>query len=91
LSLAVSERLRRSLPAAVQAYLEEEVQRDGTLEILHEDNSAGGRYLYHLRVLSERFSLHFAKHPPDEGALTGDRVRVTGVKVGSAIALASTK
>jgi hypothetical protein len=37
--------LRASLPPAVQALVEEEVDLEGALEILHEDRDVGSRYL----------------------------------------------
>jgi MG2 domain-containing protein len=87
LRVAVPAHLRASLPPAVQDYIEEEVELEGVLEILHEDSDTGSRYLYFLEVAGQRFSLHFATEPPD--LLTGSRVRVTGVRIKAALVLGS--
>jgi hypothetical protein len=85
LRVAVPPSLRASLPPVVQNYVEEAVELEGVVEVLHEDRDAGSRYLYFLRVGDERLSLHFAAAPPD--LLTGDRIRVRGVRIGNAVAL----
>ena len=87
LRVAVPAGARAALPPAVQPYIEEEVEVDGVLEVLHEDRAKGSRYLYFLKVKKERFSLHFAADPP--ALQTGSRVRVRGVRVNLALALAS--
>lgn len=88
LRAAVPAGFRASLPPAVQAYVEEEIDAEGELEILHEDRDPGSRYLYFLKVNEEeRFSLHFAAHPPT--LQTGTRVRVRGIRIERAIALES--
>jgi hypothetical protein len=82
LRAAMPAKLRASLPHAVQAYVEEE------LEVLHEDRDPGSRYLYFLKVKEEeRFSLDFAAHPPT--LQTGTRVRVRGIRIERALALES--
>jgi hypothetical protein len=83
---ALSSVERAALPPAVQPYVEEEQSVDGDLEVIHEDDHAGGRYVYALRA-SQRLALHFAADPP--ALRTGDRVRVRGVRVQQALALSS--
>lgn len=88
LRITIPAHLRASLPPAVQASVEEEVELEGELEILHEDRTDGSRYLYFLEAAGERLSLHFAAEPPTDRQ-TGDRIRVTGVRLGLALALQS--
>ena len=88
LRAAMPAKLRASLPHAVQAYVEEEMDVEGELEVLHEDRDPGSRYLYFLKIKEEeRFSLHFAAHPPT--LQTGTRVRVRGIRIERALALES--
>lgn len=87
LRVAVPAALRSSLPPEVQAYVEEEVTVEGLLEVLHEDGERGSRYLHFLQIHGQRLSLHFAGDAPS--LLTGSRVRVSGVRVKQALALAS--
>ena len=87
LRAAMPAELRANLPPAVQAYVEEEMDVEGELEVLHEDRDDGSRYLYSVKVKEERFSLHFAAHPP--ALQTGSRVRVRGIRVERALALES--
>jgi len=88
LRITIPAHLRASLPPAVQASVEEEVEVEGELEILHEDRTDGSRYLYFLEAVASRLSLHFAADPPTH-LQTGDRVRVRGVQVNQALALES--
>jgi hypothetical protein len=82
---ALPESLRASFPPAVQTYIEERVDLEGVLEVLHEDREKGSRYLYFLQTPKERVSLHFVTEPP---ALTsGARVRITGVRIGTDLVL----
>ena len=70
--------LRAALPPAVQGYVEQEVDVEGVLEILHEDGYDGQPLsLRCSRPPIERLSLHFAAAPPTQ-LLTGARVRVQG-------------
>jgi hypothetical protein len=87
LRLALPVVIRDSLPPAVQAYIEEMVELTGELEVLHEDYANGGRYRYFLQAAGKRFPLHFASEPPS--LLSGSRVRVTGFRIGEALALAA--
>jgi hypothetical protein len=82
---ALSAKLRAMLPAAVKAHVEEELTTEGELEVLYEDRPDGGRYHYFMDRPEGRVSLHFAADAPD--LLTGDHVRVTGVRVRRAMAL----
>ena len=79
--------IRVSLPPGVRDYVEEQVEVEGELEVLHEDRRDGSRYLYFLEGIEGRLSLHFAADPPE--LLTGARVRVRGVRVNAALALGS--
>jgi uncharacterized repeat protein (TIGR01451 family) len=88
LRVAVPANLSASLPPAVRSYIEAEVELEGELEILHEDRDSESRYLYFLYIAGKRVSLHFAADLPTH-LLTGARVRVTGVRVNEALALAS--
>ncbi|HEV8441398.1 MAG TPA: zinc-dependent metalloprotease family protein [Methylomirabilota bacterium] len=84
---ALSAKMRASLPSAVQGYIEEQLTTEGDLEVLHEDGPAGSRYHYFLNWASGRLALHFAA---DEPVLqTGDRVRISGVRVQQAMAVGS--
>jgi hypothetical protein len=86
LRVALPAALRAALPSAVKAYVEEEVDVEGVLEIVHEDGRTASRYLYVLKTAVERLSLHFSGEPPD--LLTGARVRVRGVRVDRTLAVA---
>lgn len=88
LRVALPTGLRKGFPTAVQAELEAQVEIEGVLEVLHEDRDPGSRYLYFLEAAGERLSLHFAADPPTDRR-TGDRIRVTGVRLGLALALQS--
>ncbi|MGH8065371.1 MAG: MG2 domain-containing protein [Candidatus Entotheonellia bacterium] len=88
LRVALPAAIRGSLPPAVQAYIEEVVELEGELEILHEDWESESRYRYFLQVAGKRISLHFAAEPPTH-LLTGSRVRVTGIRIKDALALES--
>ncbi|HEV8243628.1 MAG TPA: hypothetical protein VGQ07_06510 [Nitrospirales bacterium] len=85
LRVAMSSKVRGALSPQVQAHVEEEVDVEGTIEILHEDRDQGSRYLYFLRVGPDKLSLHFAGRPPT--LLTDARVRVRGIRLGRDIAL----
>ena len=85
LSVALPQDVRASLPPAVRALVEEEVELEGVVEVLHEDRASGSRYLYFLEAAGERYSLHFAHKAP--ALVTGTRVRVKGIRIGHALAL----
>jgi hypothetical protein len=84
---AVPAEVRASVPSAAQRYMEEHVTTEGDLEVLHEDGPLGSRYHYFLNRGGERLTLHFAADAPV--LQTGDRVRVSGVRVQQAMALGS--
>lgn len=89
LRLAIPASVRAGLPASVQQHVEEEVDIEGTFEILHaDDDRGGGRYHYHLDTTRGRLTLHFAG-AGREDLLTGSRVRVRGVHLQSTLALDS--
>lgn len=88
LRVAVPATIRAGLPLDVQDFVEQEVEVEGMVEVLHEDRDVGSRYLYFLDTLGERFSLHFAADAPTH-LQTGAHVRVTGVRLGLALALDS--
>jgi NPCBM-associated, NEW3 domain of alpha-galactosidase len=87
LRVALPADLRASLPPAVQTYVEEAVAVEGELEVLHEDRNRASRYLYFLHAAGQRLALHFAAEPPD--AVSGTPVRVSGLRLGQALALES--
>jgi hypothetical protein len=86
---AIPAGIRAGLPPVVQADVEEEVEIEGTLTVLHEDRDGGSRYLYCLDSGGRRYSLHFAADQP--ALLTGSRVRVKGLRVGEVLVLPSGK
>jgi hypothetical protein len=88
LRLAISPAFRATLPSTIRAFVEERVELEGTLQVLYEDRADGSRLLYNLESDSgERYRLHFASEAPR--LLTGTRVKLTGLKLGQAIALES--
>ena len=86
LRLRLPKHHRASLPPAVQGLVEDEVTLDGDLEVIHEDRTDGSRYHHFLKAGRERLSLHFVGEAPT--LKTGQRVRMTGVRVKQAVALA---
>lgn len=88
LRVAVPATIRAGLSLDVRDFVEQEVEVEGMLEILHEDRTDGSRYLYFLEAVTSRLSLHFAADAPTH-LQTGDRVRVRGVRVNQALALES--
>jgi hypothetical protein len=89
LRVAIASDVRANLPPAVQAYVEEKVEREGELEIAFEDYEDGShRLLYSLKVNEERLSLHFID-APSTALQTGSLVRIKGVQVGEVVALAA--
>jgi hypothetical protein len=87
LRVALTSELRASLPAAVRTDVEQHVELEGTLEVLQEDDANGARLRHFLDSGGTRLELHFATNPP--GHLTGDRVRVRGVRLDNMLALDS--
>jgi Gametolysin peptidase M11 len=78
---------RASFPPQAAAYLEEDAQEDGELQVYHTDhvNPALSDFLYFLKTAHGKFSLHFAGTPP--ALMTGAKVRVNGVKIDNALVL----
>ena len=87
LRVALSPELRASLPAAVRPNVEQHVELEGTIEVLQEDYANGARLRHFLHTDGTRLSLQFATTPPP--LLTGDRVRVRGVRLDTTLALQS--
>lgn len=86
LRLAIPSSIRAGLPVSVQADIEEETDIEGTLEIVHEDGVNYSRYHYRLKTAIGKLTLHFANNEGPEDLLTGARVRVKGMRLGSALA-----
>src|SRR5947208_11631371 len=55
LRLALPQDVRASLPPSVRAKVEDEVELEGVVEVLHEDRASGSRYLYFLEAAGERY------------------------------------
>jgi hypothetical protein len=87
LRLTLPASTRKALPSGIATQLEEEVQLEGALEILHEDSPGGARYHYGLHVGGVRYSLHFAVETPTH-LLSGATIRVRGTKLDRQLALA---
>ncbi len=64
---------------------EEQMEVEGTLEILHEDRDDGSRIHYVLEADGKRFSLHFAADAPR--LHTGSWIRVKGSRIEQPMAL----
>jgi len=82
LRLALPDSVRAGMPTAVQELLEQRQELEGELEVLHVDykDAKQSHYVYLLKTeFGERFSLHFAHHPP--GLLTGTKIRTHGLVV----------
>ena len=87
LRVALPASVRASLPASVQNHVEEEMDVEGTLEVIHEDGLTSSRYHYFLETVLGKLTLKYARNAPD--LLTGTRVRVHGVRMGQYLALDS--
>ena len=88
LRVAVPAELRSRLPADVRDLVEEPVEAEGELEVLHVDHvdSADDFYLHTLATATGRYTLHFAGATPD--AATGAHAKVRGVRLGGSIVVA---
>jgi hypothetical protein len=84
MQVALPAHITALLPDELQLYFEQEVQLDGEMEVLYEENESESHLRYFLITDSKRLELHF-RHAPD--VLTGTRVRVHGVRVGDDIAI----
>ena len=89
LRVALPANLRANFPGQAAAFLEQDVQVDGTLEVYHVDNvdPSANEYLYVLDTATGKLSLHFAGKEPT--LLTGAQIRVRGIKIDNALALTS--
>ena len=88
LRLAVPSDFRATLPSTIRNLVEERVELEGTLQVFIEDRHEGSRQLNFLDSDSgERYALYFVSREPR--LLSGARVRVTGLRVGQAIAVES--
>lgn len=88
LQVALPNALRQSAPASMRNFIEEQVDMDGELEVLHEDRAQGSRFVYKLKAFGVEYSLNFKKNPPTHLS-SGARVKVRGVRVNTALALDS--
>jgi len=88
LQVALPANVRETFPASVQAFLEQQVDAEGVLEVAVEDRKQESRLHFSLQSGGERLTLNFATNPPVQ-LLTGSRVRVHGVRVGNELALSS--
>ena len=88
LQVALPGALRQNAPASMRNFIEEQVEMDGELEVLHEDRAQGSRFVYKLKAFGIDYSLNFRKSPPTQ-MTSGNRVRVHGVRVNNALALDS--
>ena len=88
LNVALPAIFRQTAPVSVRNYLEEQVDLDGELTVLHEDRTQGSRFVYTLKAFGLDYSLNFRKDPPTHLS-SGARVRVRGVRVNTALALDS--
>jgi Gametolysin peptidase M11 len=87
LRIAIPNDIRSKMPAAVQPFIEQNVSTQGTIEISVEDSTATSKLHFGLNTAAGKLSLHFAGEEPTN-LLTGSVVKVSGVQVGSAVALA---
>jgi hypothetical protein len=88
LRVAIPGRIRSTMPAVAQSFIEKDTIAQGVLQVLVEDSTSGSKMHYGLQLASGRLSLHFAANPLTN-LLTGSTVRVHGVQVGTDLALAS--
>lgn len=78
-SVIVPARLRGSLPASVQSYVEQQGEIEGTLRVLYEDEEHDGRLVHVLQTAQGSVRLHYAADAPTSGS--GTHVRVSGVTI----------
>ena len=88
LRVAIPADVRSRLPAEARELVEEAVEAEGELEVLHVDHvdSADDFYVHTLSTDQGRYTLHFAGAAPD--AATGAHAKVRGVRLGEAIVVA---
>lgn len=87
LRVALPPEVRASFPAQAQPLLEQDTEEDGSLEVLHFDHVDPrlDHFEYFLNTAKGRLSLHFAGKAPQHAS--GTRLRVRGLKVGTAVVL----
>lgn len=85
LRLALPATIRASLPAGVRAHVEDDLDIEGTLDVLHEDGVGYSRYVRLLHTPLGTLTLEYEGGAPD--LLTGSRVRVRGVRLGQTVVL----
>jgi Gametolysin peptidase M11/NPCBM-associated, NEW3 domain of alpha-galactosidase len=88
LAAALPAEFRAALPSEVQKFVEQEVDVEGSLEVLIEDHPHFSKTRYGLRMAKARLSLHFASDPPTQ-ILSGSQVQVQGLQVNGDLALYS--
>lgn len=88
LQMALPEALRQSAPSSARNFIEEQVELDGELQVLHEDRVQGSRFVYKLKAFGLDYTLNFRKSPPTHLS-SGARVAVRGVRVNTELALDS--
>ncbi len=86
--LALSPDTLSNLPDQVTALVENDVELQGTLEVLYEDLPQRGRFQYFLETDAGRLQLHFAYDQPT-GMLTGTAVHLRGKAIGTDVLLDS--
>jgi len=80
LQVALPDHILASLPDELQAYFEQQVDVEGELEVLYEENETESRLRHFLNTANQRMELHFrGKAMPD--LLSGSFVRVRGVRI----------
>ncbi len=84
LASALDDRQRAQVPPEVHADLEEAVAAEGEVDVLAVDAGAHSRYVHLLASPGGPLLLRFARRLP--ALLSGDRVRVRGVRVGQTLA-----
>lgn len=88
LRLALPERVSSNLPAEARHLLEQRLELEGELLVLHEDHADGSsRFRHFLNVYGERISLNFPGKIP--GWLSGTEARANGLLLDDAMALES--
>lgn len=90
LRVAIPKSLRASMPASVQAFVEEEVKIEGEVEVISKCDGVTHDFSYFLNTKDKQLSLHFAG-PQPKNIQTGGRFRVSGVRVNESIALRGKK
>jgi len=79
--------VRSTLPSQALAFMEQETDREGTLEVYHIDqpHPADNRYLHVLVSAEQNLTLRFAGRPPT--LLSGTKIRVHGVRIDDVLAV----